>query len=163
MSHHPLDVLLAHDRWATEQVLHASATLDDGQLDRPFDIGHGSVRATLVHMLNVIEAWDAGIARRTADDPVGAGASVAALTAAHARCYDRLAESCRGALDEVLHLSRGDVPMDAPRGAILTHVLTHGTHHRAQVLNMLRHLGVRPLPKSSVLEWMLATGVARMG
>ena len=163
MSHHPLNVLLAHDRWATEQVLHASATLGDGQLDRTFDVGHGSVRATLVHMLNVIDAWDAGIARRTADDPVDAGASVAALIAAHARYYDRLAESCRGAPDEVLHLSRGNVPMDAPRGAILTHVLTHGTHHRAQVLNMLRHLGVRPLPKSSVLEWMLATGVAQMG
>jgi uncharacterized damage-inducible protein DinB len=26
-------------------------------------------------------------------------------------------------------------------------------HHRAQCLNMLRHLGVTPLPASSVTEW----------
>jgi len=40
------------------------------------------------------------------------------------------------------------------RGAILAHVTTHGMHHRAQCLNMLRHIGVSPLPLSSVLEWM---------
>jgi uncharacterized damage-inducible protein DinB len=38
-------------------------------------------------------------------------------------------------------------------GAILTHATTHGMHHRAQCLNMLRHLGVTPLPQSSVIEW----------
>jgi uncharacterized damage-inducible protein DinB len=32
-------------------------------------------------------------------------------------------------------------------------VATHGVHHRAQCLNMLRHLGVKPLPLSSVAEW----------
>jgi uncharacterized damage-inducible protein DinB len=39
------------------------------------------------------------------------------------------------------------------RGAVLAHVTTHGTHHRAQCLNMLRRLGVNPLPPSSVAEW----------
>jgi uncharacterized damage-inducible protein DinB len=39
------------------------------------------------------------------------------------------------------------------RGAILAHVTTHGTHHRAQCLNMLRQLGVKPMPPSSVAEW----------
>jgi uncharacterized damage-inducible protein DinB len=41
------------------------------------------------------------------------------------------------------------------RGAVLTHVTTHGMHHRAQCLNMLRHLGLSPLPPSSVTEWTL--------
>jgi hypothetical protein len=27
-------------------------------------------------------------------------------------------------------------------------------HHRAQCLNMLRHIGLTPLPLSSVLEWI---------
>jgi len=39
---------------------------------------------------------------------------------------------------------------------VITHVTTHGMHHRAQCLNMLRHVGVNPLPQSSVLQWMLA-------
>ena len=39
------------------------------------------------------------------------------------------------------------------RAAVLTHVATHAMHHRAQCLNMLKHLGVKPLPPSSVVEW----------
>jgi len=39
------------------------------------------------------------------------------------------------------------------RGAVLAHVATHGMHHRAQCLNMLRQLGVKPLRPSSVTEW----------
>jgi uncharacterized damage-inducible protein DinB len=39
------------------------------------------------------------------------------------------------------------------RGAVLAQVATHGMHHRAQCLNMLRQLGVSPLPPSSVVEW----------
>ncbi|MCH7793309.1 MAG: hypothetical protein IID31_13640, partial [Planctomycetes bacterium] len=41
------------------------------------------------------------------------------------------------------------------RGGVLTHVATHGMHHRAQCLNMFRSLGIAPLPPTSVLEWML--------
>jgi uncharacterized damage-inducible protein DinB len=41
-----------------------------------------------------------------------------------------------------------------PRVGVLVHVTTHGMHHRAQCLNMLRHLGVTPLPPSSVAEWI---------
>jgi uncharacterized damage-inducible protein DinB len=41
------------------------------------------------------------------------------------------------------------------------HVATHGMHHRAQCLNMLRQLGVNPLPPISVLEWILSTGAPR--
>ena len=29
-------------------------------------------------------------------------------------------------------------------GHMLMHVCNHGTHHRAQALNMLRHIGVEP-------------------
>ncbi len=39
------------------------------------------------------------------------------------------------------------------RGAAMTHCLVHGTHHRAQALNMLRHLGVAPLPEIDVMDW----------
>ena len=40
------------------------------------------------------------------------------------------------------------------RGAVITHVTTHGMHHRAQCLNMLRQLGVEQLPPSAVVEWV---------
>ena len=44
-------------------------------------------------------------------------------------------------------------------GAMLVHVTTHGMHHRAQCLNMLRHLGVPGisdrLPEIDPLDWQL--------
>ncbi len=43
--------------------------------------------------------------------------------------------------------------------AALVHVAIHGTHHRAQCLNMLRHLGVPGvsdrLPEIDPLDWQL--------
>jgi uncharacterized damage-inducible protein DinB len=42
------------------------------------------------------------------------------------------------------------------RVGVITHVATHGMHHRAQCLNMLRQVGISPLPQSSVMQWMLA-------
>jgi uncharacterized damage-inducible protein DinB len=37
-------------------------------------------------------------------------------------------------------------------GHMLIHVCNHGTHHRAQAINMLRHVGVSP-PEMDFL-WM---------
>ena len=158
----PLAVLLAHDRWATEQLLAACAPLTDAQLDRPFEIGRGSLRKTLVHLHDVIAGWDDAIAGHAETPPLPADAALPAIAAAHPRVYDAFATTCAvGAADDSLSLQRGTRSIRAPRGGLLVHVLTHGTHTRAQALNMLRHLGVAPLPQSSVTEWMIATGAAQ--
>ena len=57
--------------------------------------------------------------------------------------------TCRdaGRLGEV----RGDPKFTA--GAAITHALVHGQYHRAQAVNMLRRLNVRPLPGVDVMDW----------
>src|SRR5204863_251817 len=64
------------------------------------------------------------------------------------------AEAGRRPLAEMAtrHLRDGRT-LQITRGAVLAQVTTHGMHHRAQCLNMLRRLGVNPLPPSSVAEW----------
>ena len=57
-------------------------------------------------------------------------------------------------LEENVTATRGGKSYTFTRGGVLTHVTTHGVHHRAQCLNMFRQLGVSPVPASSVLEWM---------
>lgn len=46
------------------------------------------------------------------------------------------------------------------RGAVFVHLTTHGYHHRAQCLNMLRHLQVPGmsdcLPEPSAADWQSA-------
>ena len=47
------------------------------------------------------------------------------------------------------------------RGGVITHVATHGMHHRRRCLNMLKQFGVSPLPPSSVAEWTWMADVPR--
>jgi len=46
-----LDRLLGHDAWTTRQLLLCCRGLTDAELDREFDIGHRTVRATLLHII----------------------------------------------------------------------------------------------------------------
>jgi uncharacterized damage-inducible protein DinB len=57
--------------------------------------------------------------------------------------------------DELVTGERGGRSFTFTRGGVITHVTTHGMHHRAQCLNMLRQLGVEDLPPTAVVEWML--------
>jgi uncharacterized damage-inducible protein DinB len=43
------------------------------------------------------------------------------------------------------------------RGTAMVHIATHGMHHRAQALNMLRRLGVTDLPELDAVAWELRT------
>lgn len=52
-----LDRLLGHDGWTTRQLLIRCHELTDEQLDREFDIGHRSLRRTLLHMIRNMEVW----------------------------------------------------------------------------------------------------------
>jgi uncharacterized damage-inducible protein DinB len=55
-----------------------------------------------------------------------------------------------------MDVTLGGTPYRFTVGAMLVHVTTHGMHHRAQCLNMLRRLGVPGvsdrLPEIDVLE-----------
>jgi len=55
-----LDRLLGHDAWTTRQLLLRCRDLTDEQLDREFDIGHRTVRATLEHVIRNVEvlSWE---------------------------------------------------------------------------------------------------------
>ena len=67
---------------------------------------------------------------------------------------DLLTEARRRPLAEVVvRQLRDGRTVELSRAAVVTQVTTHGMHHRAQCLNMLRQLGVTPLPASSVADW----------
>jgi uncharacterized damage-inducible protein DinB len=69
-----LDRLLAHDTWTTRQLLLACQALPDADLDRRFEIDHGSLRHTFAHILGAMEGWtDLMLPRPVADQP---GASI---------------------------------------------------------------------------------------
>jgi uncharacterized damage-inducible protein DinB len=64
----------------------------------------------------------------------------------------------RGAWDERFVDSLGSPPEEKSYGGGIAHVITHSMHHRAQLLYLLRRLGVEGLPEGDVLSWEQQAG-----
>ena len=154
-----LDRLLQHDAWTTGQLLRRAAELTDEQLDRRFDIGHGSVRATFEHIIFNMEAWSSLMAGRE-PLPIDRSQSVPAFTRrldAAASILSRVARevAARDGWDETWLDVLDDPPARKTYGGAVAHVITHSMHHRAQLLWMFRQLGLQGLPEGDVFSWEL--------
>ena len=154
----PSQILLAHDRWATEQVLDACGRLEAEQFHRRFEIGFGSLHDTLTHIVAAMRALTETLAnaepRRRLDEDGRKRTPAQLRELLEASWREFSTESRRRPLDEtVTRTMRSGKTLTLTRAAVLVHITTHGTHHRAQCLNMLRRLGVTPLPPVSVAEW----------
>ncbi len=163
----PLDILLRHDAYATREVLRACSGLTDEQWHRRFEIGPGSLHDALTHVVGAMLRWAdridgpptelrpsiEGIARRT---PAELLALLDAAESGLAASADRA--RARG-LGTEFDVTLAGKTHRFTLGAALVHVTTHGMHHRAQCLNMLRHLGVPGisdrLPEIDPLDWQL--------
>lgn len=159
----PVDILLIHDRWATRQILDACGTIDNDAFHRTFEMGVGSLHDTMVHVLGATRGWTdmlngkmlPGQQPRPRLESEG-DRSPAELITLHEIVTNEFEQAVRaGSLDDTITGERGGTSYSFKRGAILTHVTTHAMHHRAQCLNMLRQIGLEPLPPSSVMEWTL--------
>ncbi len=154
----PSEVMLAHDRWATANLISACRPLSEDQFHQHFEMGLGSLHDTITHILGAQRGWTDVLTER-AEPRVRleeGHRSVDELAALHAEVADEFESACRlGNPADVLRPSRRGQTYAFSRGGIRTHVCTHGVHHRAQCMNMLRHLGVEKLPPTSAMEWMM--------
>ncbi len=152
----PVTILLAHNRWANDRLLDACAPLTREQFHQTFDIGPGSLHHTIAHIAGAMMGWSDMLAQReqrprpekTADFTVDQ------LRAMLADASDDIEKSAARPVDEIVTGARGGRTYSFTRGAVLTHLMTHGVHHRAQCLNMLRQLGATP-PDLSVMVWTM--------
>src|SRR5438477_1474476 len=95
-SSNPLDILLAHDLWATRQILDACAKLTPEQFRRRFELGPGSLHDTVTHMLAAMRVWADLLAGREQRERLeGTNRSVEELSRLHDEIADDLAESAR--------------------------------------------------------------------
>ncbi len=140
--------LFRYNDWAREQVLAAAEPLGDRKLDQPFEIGEGSLRKTIYHLWAAEYGW----LNRWLPQPdrhYDAECHGEALTEIRRRFAetagvrdDYLQHSNDGELDRtVTYTNSKGVTSTFTIGQMMLQVCNHGTHHRAQALNMLRHLG----------------------
>ncbi len=160
-----------HRGWVNRQLLASAEKLDAAQLQAPLAIGQGSLWRSLTHLyaaeyvwLAALEGNDSAVLPGDAPDQLpgnqqGAGGiqSVAELAekwaALEGRWQHYLAGLGAQQLDELVYRKSTYGPRRATRrGDVLSHVCTHAHYTVAQVMNMLRQLGVKPLPDPMLIS-----------
>jgi len=153
----PLEILLAHDLWATKTFLTVCEKLPPEQFARKFDMGPGSLQATLTHILGAMQTWTDTLMGRPLSQRVdqnGQQYAPAQLLDMQQQLAAAFASAVRiEPLEKIAKRVRDGKEFTFTRGVIVMQVLTHAMHHRAQCLNMMKQIGVHPLPPSSVAEW----------
>ncbi len=157
--------MLKHNGWAMRSLLETCRKLTSEQFTQHFEIGPGSLHGCLLHIIGAMQRW----AQRIEDRPLtpspeddGRERSIDELLKMldDADCdlravAERISQAHR--LDEMMefHSPSRTEPFVFTRGTAIIHVLTHGVHHRAQALNMLRQLGMKEIPEVDAIEWEL--------
>ena len=149
----------AYSDWAQERVHASAATLTDEQLDRPFDIGLGSLRATLLHIRDGeqswLESWTGPPSKEYDQQPPTT--SIAELR----HLFQQTAQRRNAFLDgsdaatlqnPVSVWVTPEKKLSFALGETVLQLHSHGTHHRAQAVNMLRRLGAE-MPALDFLVW----------
>jgi uncharacterized damage-inducible protein DinB len=134
-----------HHEWATGRILRLSDGLTDEQLDGKREMGLGSLRATLFHILAAERFW----MKRWKGEPTGAfpmdpaGISIAGLEegfAVSAEDRRKLIElEAKTDFNRLVRYTHANgVAYEQKVGELLLHVANHAVHHRAQALNYLK-------------------------
>jgi uncharacterized damage-inducible protein DinB len=149
-----LDRLLDHDRWATDQLLGVSRGLSDAQLDRAFDIGHRTLRATFAHIVVNVAFWTALM---TGQKPIlqHDDHSLAALTDRHERASAAFTAFARRMRDEGRLDETFTDHYDALKsvGGTVLHVVLHNAEHRTEAVHILTRLGAPDVPEVDLGLW----------
>ena len=150
MKREEIDLLFQYSNWANDRILHQAERVTHAQLTAPNDLGWGSLRGALVHLLDAEYAWR--VLLKTGEHVVWLQpedfADVAAIRARWAEERSAFREYLDGLSDDDL---LGTVSYEG-RGQTyhrvlwhcLAHVVNHGTQHRAECAALLTGFGHSP-------------------
>jgi uncharacterized damage-inducible protein DinB len=146
-----LETLYDHGSWANRKLLGVVAQLTPEQFARTVDGTHGSVRNTLVHMLNAESLW---LSRMSGKERIGpldsaAVATTEPLIAAWKTVEIRFREWLKTLADadlarKVEFTIGGTTKLSMSIAELFEQTVLHGVHHRGQVSLLLRLLGMNP-------------------
>ena len=155
-----IERLLDHNEFATRTLLAACRSLSEAQFHQRFEIGLGSLHDTLRHVLGAMLRWSDRITQRELRPSIeksGRGFTpdeLLQLLQQADREMRSAAETVERKLDQkfTVAFTLEMAPEQFTFGSAIVHVATHGVHHRAQCLNMLRQLGVQEPPSIDALD-----------
>lgn len=151
-----VSLMAAYSHWQNQSIYAAADTLSDEERRRDRGAFHGSIHATLNHLLWGDQLWLHRLAGTAAPEQQDIPGSVRTHDDWTALRTDRIATD-QSMLDwgqrvqavdlnGVLSWYSGAIQADIsrPRWALVIQLFNHGTHHRGQVHAMLTAAGARP-------------------
>ncbi|SRR5579875_373644 len=166
-----LQRLHQHRTWVNGNLLTAAANLSDEQLQSPFPIGQGSIWRSLLHLYAAEYVWleallgneqflvPGDLPGKLPGNQQGEGGvtDLADLrlkwSALEQRWIGYLASLTPASLEEVVYRkSSSGQRFGTCRSDVLLHVCTHAHYTAAQVVNMLRHIGIEKLPETMLIS-----------
>ena len=145
-----IELLFQYNDWANDRILDTAVKVSQEQLTVPNDLGWGSLRGTLVHLLDAETVW-----RFLLKDGLFIGElkpddfpHVSAIRARWAEEREAFWDYLKGLDDEALSATvsyEGDgIMRDRVLWHCLAHVVNHGTQHRAECAALLTGFGHSP-------------------
>lgn len=143
-----IHAFLRYNDWSNEQILRAAELLSDELLDRPFDMGRGTLRRTLLHLHAGEHVWVQRWQGRTEtpwpdeDEAASAKAIAERFPKTYSERSAFLDSLQNGELErEVTYRDSKGSLFHALLGDMVMQAIIHSIHHRSQAVNMIRRLG----------------------
>jgi uncharacterized damage-inducible protein DinB len=158
MSLESVQTFFAYNRWANRRLLKAASRLSPEEIDRDLRGSFRSIKGTLRHLLWAERSWfrfwressfGPALSPKEFPDLASIVATWADLEKAQGAFFDELSDRKLA--------SRRKVDKDSyVLGELIQHALNHSTHHRGQVVLMLRQLGKTP-PGTGFRQFLTAS------
>lgn len=146
-----IKTLLHYSDWANERLARAAAGLAPGELDKAFDIGRGTLRKILLHILSGetvwLKRWQGQRDTPWPDENEHASPmDIADRFMSNAGMRDSFLNSITSqkTCERITYRDSKGSLYSATLADMIIQMCTHSTHHRAQAVNIIRRLGAAP-------------------
>lgn len=157
-----LERYLGYEAWTLRYMIVRSRELTRAQLHQEFDIGNGTLHATLSHIIRNIEVWRDLMRNGLQSGGVHEYPPLHDNADNYLQRYEeamadfsQLARelATAGRLDETYMDILDKPPTAKSYGGTILHLLTHTTVHRWEVQHILQRLGITDIIEGDALSW----------
>ncbi|MEY4937124.1 MAG: hypothetical protein RIS64_3483 [Bacteroidota bacterium] len=142
-----------YNLWANERVISVLKEMDTSLIDKDLGSSFPSIRQTLLHIWDVETLW---LQRLKGENPTAFPSKT--FTGSHEDIYEGLIAASRAFIKHIEEVPATSFTHVVPFRTfsygeakeqiynIMHHCLNHSTHHRGQVITMMRQCGVTQFP-----------------
>jgi uncharacterized damage-inducible protein DinB len=150
----------AYNSWANQKITDVILTLPEEKQQAELLSSYGSIYKTVLHLWDAESIWwqrmkmQERILRPSEDYKGTMHEAVYGLLQQSRQWEEWVNNASDMSLDHVFQFQNTKKEsFKQPVYQMLQHVFNHGTHHRGQLINMLRQVGVEKIPPTDFFVW----------